>query len=70
MTFRRFSLAPFLIVAACLCASTAFADNLTGQASIIDGDTLERLKAISFAVAMTAFNIVAGPRLRMTWIRS
>ena len=41
MTFRRFSLAPFLIVAACLCASTAFADNLTGQASIIDGDTLE-----------------------------
>jgi endonuclease YncB( thermonuclease family) len=41
MTFRRFSLAPFLIVAACLCASTAFADNLTGLASIIDGDTLE-----------------------------
>ena len=41
MTFRRFALAPFLNVAACLCASTAFADNLTGQASIIDGDTLE-----------------------------
>ena len=41
MTFRRFSLAPFLIVAACLCASTGFADNLTGQASIIDGDTFE-----------------------------
>ena len=33
--------APFLIVAACLCASTAFADNLSGQASIIDGDTVE-----------------------------
>jgi endonuclease YncB( thermonuclease family) len=28
-------------VAACLCASAAFADNLSGQASIIDGDTLE-----------------------------
>jgi len=27
--------------AARLCASTAFADNITGQASTIDGDTLE-----------------------------
>src|ERR1700694_1126706 len=41
MTLRSFTFAPFLIVAACLCASTAFADNLSGQASIIDGDTLE-----------------------------
>jgi endonuclease YncB( thermonuclease family) len=41
MTLRSFMFAPFLIGAACLCASTAFADNLTGQASIIDGDTLE-----------------------------
>jgi endonuclease YncB( thermonuclease family) len=83
MTFRRFSLAPFLIVAACLCASTAFADNLTGQASIIDGDTLEihgtriRLWGIDAPETNqlcrsdeTAFNSVAGPRLRMTWIRS
>jgi endonuclease YncB( thermonuclease family) len=30
-----------LIFAACLCASTAQADNLAGQASIVDGDTLE-----------------------------
>jgi endonuclease YncB( thermonuclease family) len=30
-----------LIFAACLCASTAQADNLAGQASIIDGDTIE-----------------------------
>jgi endonuclease YncB( thermonuclease family) len=30
-----------LIFAACLYASPAFANNLTGQASIIDGDTLE-----------------------------
>jgi endonuclease YncB( thermonuclease family) len=41
MTFRSFRFAPLLIAAACLCASTAFADNLTGQASVIDGDTLE-----------------------------
>jgi endonuclease YncB( thermonuclease family) len=41
MTLRRFKFAPLLIVAACLCASAAFADNLTGQASVIDGDTLE-----------------------------
>src|SRR6266478_6383513 len=41
MTLRSFTFAPFLIIAACLCASPAFADNLSGQASIIDGDTLE-----------------------------
>jgi endonuclease YncB( thermonuclease family) len=41
MTFRSFTFAPLFIVAACLCVSTAFADNLTGQASVIDGDTLE-----------------------------
>jgi endonuclease YncB( thermonuclease family) len=41
MTLRRFKFAPLLIVAACLCALAAFADNLTGQASVIDGDTLE-----------------------------
>jgi endonuclease YncB( thermonuclease family) len=41
MKLRSFTFAPLLIAAACLCASTAFADNLTGQASIIDGDTLE-----------------------------
>jgi endonuclease YncB( thermonuclease family) len=41
LTLRNFTLAPLLVVAACLCASTAFADNLSGQASIIDGDTLE-----------------------------
>jgi endonuclease YncB( thermonuclease family) len=33
--------APSLIAAACLCALPAFADDLTGQASIIAGDTLE-----------------------------
>jgi endonuclease YncB( thermonuclease family) len=41
MMLRSFTSAPLLIVAACLCPSTAFADNLSGQASIIDGDTLE-----------------------------
>jgi len=41
MTLRSFAFAPLLIVAACLCAPPVFADNLTGQASIIDGDTLE-----------------------------
>src|SRR3979490_2702512 len=30
-----------LILAVCVCAVPALADNLTGQASIIDGDTLE-----------------------------
>jgi endonuclease YncB( thermonuclease family) len=41
MKLRNFTFAPLLIAAACLCASTAFADSLTGQASIVDGDTLE-----------------------------
>jgi endonuclease YncB( thermonuclease family) len=41
MTLRSFTSAPLLILAACLCASPAFADILSGQASIIDGDTLE-----------------------------
>src|SRR5258708_36468522 len=41
MTFRRFTLARLLFATGCLCAAPAFADNLTGQASIIDGDTLE-----------------------------
>jgi endonuclease YncB( thermonuclease family) len=41
MTFRRFTLAELLFAAVCFCASPTFADNLTGQASIIDGDTLE-----------------------------
>jgi endonuclease YncB( thermonuclease family) len=30
-----------LILAVCVCTAPALADNLTGQASIIDGDTLE-----------------------------
>jgi len=33
--------AQFIFAAICVCASPAFADNLAGQASIIDGDTLE-----------------------------
>jgi endonuclease YncB( thermonuclease family) len=41
MTVRSFTLSRLLFAAACLCASTAFADNLSGQASIIDGDTFE-----------------------------
>jgi endonuclease YncB( thermonuclease family) len=41
MTFRRLTLAELLFAAVCLCASPTFADNLTGQASIVDGDTLE-----------------------------
>jgi endonuclease YncB( thermonuclease family) len=35
------TLARLLFATVCLCASSAFADNLSGQASIIDGDTLE-----------------------------
>jgi endonuclease YncB( thermonuclease family) len=38
MIFRN---ARLLFAAACLCAPQAFADDLSGQASIIDGDTLE-----------------------------
>ena len=41
MTLRRVTFARLLFAAACLCAPPAFADNLTGQTSIIDGDTLE-----------------------------
>jgi endonuclease YncB( thermonuclease family) len=41
MPFRTFTLTRLFFAAACLCAPPAFADNLTGQASIIDGDTLE-----------------------------
>src|SRR5450759_1330053 len=41
MPFRSFTFARLLFAAICLCASTAFADNLSGQASIIDDDTLE-----------------------------
>jgi endonuclease YncB( thermonuclease family) len=40
LTLRSLAVAR-LIFAACLCASTALADSLSGQASIIDGDTLE-----------------------------
>src|ERR1700738_5654916 len=41
MPFRTFTLTRLLFAAACLCAPPALADNLTGQASIIDGDTIE-----------------------------
>lgn len=41
MTPQRFELAHLLIAAAFLSTAPAFADNLSGQASIIDGDTLE-----------------------------
>jgi endonuclease YncB( thermonuclease family) len=40
LTLRGIALAQ-LIFAACFCASTALADNLAGQASVIDGDTIE-----------------------------
>ena len=38
---RKVSLAQSIFAAACVCAVPALADNLTGQASVIDGDTLE-----------------------------
>jgi hypothetical protein len=41
MTLRSIALAKLLFAVICLCASTALADSLAGQASIIDGDTLE-----------------------------
>ena len=41
MRLRKFRLGRWLVAAACLGASPAFADNLAGQASIIDGDTLD-----------------------------
>jgi endonuclease YncB( thermonuclease family) len=39
VTLRTF--ARLLFATVCLCASPTFADNLSGQANIIDGDTLE-----------------------------
>ena len=36
MTFQSFAFARLLFAAACLCA-----ENLAGQASVVDGDTLE-----------------------------
>jgi endonuclease YncB( thermonuclease family) len=41
MLRRRVTLVGLLFMTACLCVPTAFADNLTGQASVIDGDTLD-----------------------------
>jgi endonuclease YncB( thermonuclease family) len=41
MTLQRLVLGRLLVTAAFLCASPALADSLSGQASIIDGDTLE-----------------------------
>jgi hypothetical protein len=56
----------------------ALPDDMTGQASVIDGDTLEihgtriRLWGIdaSFAAAKTASNTDAALRQRMIWMRS
>ena len=41
MTLRRFTFGRLFFATVCLCASPTFADNLSGQAGIIDGDTLE-----------------------------
>jgi endonuclease YncB( thermonuclease family) len=41
MALRSFTLARLLVATACLWASPTFADNVSGQASVIDGDTLE-----------------------------
>jgi endonuclease YncB( thermonuclease family) len=41
MPFRSFAFARLLFAAAYLYAPPVFADNLTGRAGIIDGDTLE-----------------------------
>ena len=53
MTFRSFTFARLLVATACLFAPPAFADNLTGQASVIDGDTLEihgtRIRALKMS---------------------
>ena len=72
-----------MVAALCFfCAVPASADNLNGQASIIDGDTLEihgtriRLWGIDapesnqLCRGMTATNIVAVPRQRTIWTRS
>jgi hypothetical protein len=49
-------------------SSTATRSKFTGHAFAFGA--LMHLRAISFAVAMTAFNIDAGPRPRTTWTRS
>jgi endonuclease YncB( thermonuclease family) len=41
VALRRFALARLLCGLVCFCSPPVFADNLTGRASIIDGDTLE-----------------------------
>jgi endonuclease YncB( thermonuclease family) len=41
LTLRSFTLAQLIFVTVCVGALPASADNLSGQASIIDGDTLE-----------------------------
>jgi endonuclease YncB( thermonuclease family) len=41
MALRSFTFARLLVATACLWASPTFADNVSGQASVIDGDTLE-----------------------------
>jgi endonuclease YncB( thermonuclease family) len=76
MTLRSVTFARLLFAAACLCAQPAFADNLTGQASVIDGDTLEihgtrvrlwestRPRAVSFVATMRACSTNAARRLR------
>ena len=77
MTLRTF--ARLLFATVCLCASPTFADNLSGQANIIDGDTLEihgtriRLWGIDGPESnqlCRGENIDVGPRPRTTWTRS
>jgi endonuclease YncB( thermonuclease family) len=41
MTLRSFTFARLLVATACLCSSPTFADDISGQATVIDGDTLE-----------------------------
>jgi len=77
MTRRSFTLAR-LFSAAILCAPAAFADNLTGQASVIDGDTpkfmgrgfvcgaLMRRRVISCAGARIVYTFGAAQSPRMT----
>jgi endonuclease YncB( thermonuclease family) len=40
-TENEMTVARTVFAMACLCATPSFADNLAGQASIIDGDTLQ-----------------------------
>ena len=69
-----------LVLTLLLLPSAAIADDFAGQASVIDGDTLEihgtrirlwgidaRRRAASSAVAKTACNIAAARRRRSTW---